>query len=53
MTCFSGWSHRGIAAVWFVLVTRPKHEACPFRSKVEGVRHFNRQGSIVWDRRLI
>src|SRR2546422_2284551 len=37
-------------AVWLVLVTRPKHEACSFRSKVEGVRHFNRHGGILWDR---
>src|SRR5262249_44370793 len=42
--------HRGIEAIWLVLVTRSKHEACPFRSKVEGVRHFNRHGSIVWNR---
>ena len=41
--------HRGSEAVGLVLVTRPKHEAGPFRSKVEGVRHFNRHGSIVWD----
>ena len=37
-------------AVWLVLVTSPKHEACSFRSKVEGVRHFNRHGGILWDR---